>query len=120
VIRRSGLVGMLDLCHRARKEGRARVPLDWLYEAAGVGDENGLRHAVLTDLSPGAFEVVLGNVAGTLLDQLAEEHGLQRGSPEFARWLGEVDPLLTLPENGLAKRVLELDGISGYLAHEIE
>jgi hypothetical protein len=120
VIARKGLTGLLDLCRRARQENRARVPLEWLYAAAGVADEHGLRHAVQAELSPGAFELALAHLAEALLDQLAQEHGFARQSPAFARWLGEVDPLLTLPENGLELRLLELDGLSGLLAPGIE
>ena len=116
VVERVGLEGLIALCRRASREQRARVPLDWLYAAAGIEGSESMGRELLLAMQPEELTIMARSLTDPILRFLSKERGLARGSPDFERWLRAADPVLAIPGTELALELMNVDGVGEALA----
>jgi len=110
IVERGGYPALRDLCLRAAREGRSRVPPRWVLQAAGIGPE---REALSQALRAAWVEVDPAEVAAQISGDLVSVLGAQLRRPPSAgspqEWLATRDPRLDL--GGGSLRLAEVEPV---------
>ena len=113
---RVGLDGILELCERAREERLARVPLEWVYEAAGLRGPEDLAATLAASLNEEQLELLVSSLAEDLLEFLGESQGYTVPSDDFLSWLDAAEVTVALPASESSLRLVDLVAVGTVAA----